>query len=247
MAPRPGGPRREASAQPAVAADGCAGRGRGATPRPEREPRRDDRPRGQGPRGRGRTGPSRPQGAVPSRAAARAPISSATAAPAGRVATIAAASASSSRHGPASRARARSGFALRQAGGPEGAARGPQDLRRARCGGRREDDRLGDLRQDRQRLDKWLWFARFAKTRAAASRLVEDGHVRVEGRRVESRAQALKPGDVLTLALPHATLVVTLLALGERRGPFERGASALRAADEGRRGDASLAAEDGDG
>ena len=64
------------------------------------------------------------------------------------------------------------------------------------------------MREDRQRLDKWLWFARFAKTRPAAVRLVEDGHVRVEGRRIENVAHGLKPGDVLTLALPHATVVV---------------------------------------
>ncbi len=77
------------------------------------------------------------------------------------------------------------------------------------------------MRQDRQRLDKWLWFARFAKTRSAAARLVEDGHVRVEGRRVEQPAHGLKPGDVLTLALPHATVVVRLHELGTRRGPYE--------------------------
>jgi ribosome-associated heat shock protein Hsp15 len=77
------------------------------------------------------------------------------------------------------------------------------------------------LREDRQRLDKWLWFARFAKTRATAQRLIADGHVRVGGRRVETAAHGLKPGDVLTLALPHATLVVRLVALGQRRGPAE--------------------------
>ena len=77
------------------------------------------------------------------------------------------------------------------------------------------------LREDRQRLDKWLWFARFARTRAAAVRLIEDGYVRVDGRRVNSASHGLKQGDVLTLALPHATLVVRLMALGERRGSFE--------------------------
>lgn len=78
------------------------------------------------------------------------------------------------------------------------------------------------MREGRQRLDKWLWFARFARNRPAAVRLVEDGHVRVAGRRIDNPALGLKPGDVLTLALPHATLVVRLLDLGERRGSYEQ-------------------------
>ncbi len=77
------------------------------------------------------------------------------------------------------------------------------------------------MREHRQRLDKWLWFARFARTRPLAVRLVEDGHVRVEGRRAENPAQGLKTGDVLTLALPHATMVVRVTAFAERRGPYE--------------------------
>lgn len=100
------------------------------------------------------------------------------------------------------------------------------------------------MRQDRQRLDKWLWFARFAKTRAVAVRLVEDGHVRLEGRRMLNPAQGLKLGDVLTLALPHATIVVRLLALGERREAFEQARLLYERLDEGGRGDAPLAGED---
>jgi len=100
------------------------------------------------------------------------------------------------------------------------------------------------LRSDRQRLDKWLWFARFAKTRAAAVRLVEDGHVRVEGRRVETASHGLKLGDVLTLALPRATIVVRLMALGERRGPYEEARLLYERLDETERGDTSLAGEE---
>jgi ribosome-associated heat shock protein Hsp15 len=97
------------------------------------------------------------------------------------------------------------------------------------------------LREDRQRLDKWLWFARFAKTRPAAVRLIDDGHVRVAGRRVDNPAHGLKLGDVLTLALPHATVVVQLVALGERRGPYEEARLLYERLDEGARGDAPLA------
>ncbi len=100
------------------------------------------------------------------------------------------------------------------------------------------------MRDDRQRLDKWLWFARFAKTRATAVRLVDDGHVRIDGRRASNPAHALKCGDVLTLALPHATIVVRLLARGERRGPFEQARTLYERLDEGGRGDPPLAAGD---
>ncbi|KRE15763.1 RNA-binding protein [Bosea sp. Root381] len=103
------------------------------------------------------------------------------------------------------------------------------------------------MRDDRQRLDKWLWFARFARTRPAAVRLVEDGHVRIEGRRVQNPAHGLKLGDVLTLALPHATMVVRLLALGARRESYEQARLLYERLDEAGRGDAPLAAGNGEG
>lgn len=102
------------------------------------------------------------------------------------------------------------------------------------------------MRDDRQRLDKWLWFARFAKTRTVAARLVEDGHVRIEGRRTQNPAHGLKLGDVLTLALPHATIVVRLLSLGARRESFDQAQLLYERLDEGGRGDAPLADDEGD-
>jgi ribosome-associated heat shock protein Hsp15 len=75
------------------------------------------------------------------------------------------------------------------------------------------------MREDRQRLDKWLWFARFAKTRTLAAKLVSAGYVRLNGQRVEDVAKAVAVGDVLTLALARTTAVVRVAALGERRGP----------------------------
>ena len=71
----------------------------------------------------------------------------------------------------------------------------------------------------RQRIDRWLWFARFAKTRSLAARLVADGFVRKDGRRVEASAKAVSIGDVLTIAAPHRTVVIRVLSPGERRGP----------------------------
>jgi ribosome-associated heat shock protein Hsp15 len=75
------------------------------------------------------------------------------------------------------------------------------------------------MKAERQRLDKWLWFARFAKTRSLAARLVTDGHVRVNGKRAEAPAKGLLVGDVITVAAAHATALVRVADLGERRGP----------------------------
>ncbi len=74
--------------------------------------------------------------------------------------------------------------------------------------------------QARQRLDKWLVYARFAKTRTVASALIEEGRVRVNGTRVTNAARPVAPGDVLTLALPRDTRVVRVLGAAERRGSF---------------------------
>ena len=76
-----------------------------------------------------------------------------------------------------------------------------------------------DSRRDGQRLDKWLWHARFARTRTAAARLVMDGHVRINARRETTCAKQVRRGDVLTLSLGRAVLVVKLRALADRRGP----------------------------
>jgi ribosome-associated heat shock protein Hsp15 len=75
------------------------------------------------------------------------------------------------------------------------------------------------MRGDRQRLDKWLWFARFAKTRTLAAKLVASGFVRLNGQRTDNAAKAVAVGDVITIALTRATLVVRVEGLGERRGP----------------------------
>lgn len=69
-----------------------------------------------------------------------------------------------------------------------------------------------------QRLDKWIWFARFVRTRAAAAELVRRGHVRVAGRRIVEPGHFVRPGDVLTLALPGRTIVIRVLDCAERRG-----------------------------
>lgn len=68
-----------------------------------------------------------------------------------------------------------------------------------------------------QRLDRWLWHARIVKTRTLAATLVAEGHVRINGRRAEQPARAIKPGDVLTIALPARVRVVKVTGILPRR------------------------------
>ncbi|CAA2138501.1 MULTISPECIES: S4 domain-containing protein [Methylobacterium] len=75
------------------------------------------------------------------------------------------------------------------------------------------------MKPGRQRLDKWLWFTRFARSRSLAAALVEDGFVRVNGTRADNPAKGIGIGDVVTVAAAHVTAVVRVLELGERRGP----------------------------
>ncbi|HMB75136.1 MAG TPA: RNA-binding S4 domain-containing protein [Kiloniellaceae bacterium] len=69
------------------------------------------------------------------------------------------------------------------------------------------------------RLDKWLWYARFFKTRSLASRVCESGKVRLAGTPVSKTHQKIKCGDVLTFRQGEHIRVVRVLALGTRRGP----------------------------
>ena len=69
------------------------------------------------------------------------------------------------------------------------------------------------------RLDKWLWYARFVKTRSLATRLIIDGRMRVNGAPTQKAHYAVKVGDVLTFPLGAHIRVIRVLALGSRRGP----------------------------
>jgi ribosome-associated heat shock protein Hsp15 len=71
---------------------------------------------------------------------------------------------------------------------------------------------------ERQRLDKWLWFARVVRTRTLAARLVGEGHVRVNAQRIETPAKPVGPGDVLTIALERQVRVLRIVAIAARRG-----------------------------
>ncbi|GAV20560.1 ribosome-associated heat shock protein Hsp15 [Mariprofundus micogutta] len=67
------------------------------------------------------------------------------------------------------------------------------------------------------RIDKWLWAARFFKTRGLATEMVSGGHVQMNGERVKA-SRAVKIGDRLNIVRNQETYVVTITALAEKRG-----------------------------
>ncbi|MDT7952238.1 MAG: RNA-binding S4 domain-containing protein [Acetobacteraceae bacterium] len=73
--------------------------------------------------------------------------------------------------------------------------------------------------RDWQRLDKWLWCARFMKARADCARLVAQGAVRLNRQPTDKPHARLRPGDVITLPLRGEVRVLEVLALATRRGP----------------------------
>jgi ribosome-associated heat shock protein Hsp15 len=69
------------------------------------------------------------------------------------------------------------------------------------------------------RIDKWLWFARFAKTRADAQKLLERGQVTLNGKSVTKSSATVRVGDALSIVVGPKRHVLTVAALGARRGP----------------------------
>ena len=70
-----------------------------------------------------------------------------------------------------------------------------------------------------QRLDKWLWFARLAKTRTQAASLVVAGRIRVNRERVDKPGTSVKAGDVVTATVHRTVRVLKVVGFIERRGP----------------------------
>jgi ribosome-associated heat shock protein Hsp15 len=69
------------------------------------------------------------------------------------------------------------------------------------------------------RLDKWLWYARFARTRTLAAKLITEARFRLNGQPTGKAHHAVRPGDVLTFPLGPHIRVIKVLALASRRGP----------------------------
>jgi ribosome-associated heat shock protein Hsp15 len=74
---------------------------------------------------------------------------------------------------------------------------------------------------DRQRIDKWLWHARLVRARTSAAELANQGHVRVNGQKVDAASRPVKTGDVITIALERAVRILKVTGFAERRGPAQ--------------------------
>ncbi|NNE80449.1 MAG: RNA-binding S4 domain-containing protein [Silicimonas sp.] len=72
---------------------------------------------------------------------------------------------------------------------------------------------------DTQRIDQWLWHARFFKTRGLATKLVQAGGLRVDGTRISKPSYSLRPGMVLTFRQARVIRVIQIDHLATRRGP----------------------------
>jgi len=82
-----------------------------------------------------------------------------------------------------------------------------------------------DDSSDRLRVDRWLWCARFFKSRSAAGEAVRGGHVRLNGQRVKP-AHAVKVGDALQIAVPRGPeRDVAIATIPTRRGPAPEAAA----------------------
>jgi ribosome-associated heat shock protein Hsp15 len=95
---------------------------------------------------------------------------------------------------------------------------------------------------DKVRLDKWLWAARFFKTRALAAEAVEGGKVQLNGDRPK-RARPLQVGDELRIRLGPYEHVVTVRALSDRRGPATQAAGLYQETDASRNAREALAVQ----
>jgi ribosome-associated heat shock protein Hsp15 len=94
----------------------------------------------------------------------------------------------------------------------------------------------------RQRIDKWLWAARFYKTRNLAIAAIEAGHVRIAGERTKP-AREIRPGDTISITRDALRWEVDVLALSMRRGPADEAALLYREREDSRSARESLVAQ----
>jgi ribosome-associated heat shock protein Hsp15 len=84
------------------------------------------------------------------------------------------------------------------------------------------------------RIDKWLWAARFFKTRSLATAAVDGGHVEANGERAKP-AKQIRVGDELRIRISHYTHIVHVRGLAERRGPASEAQRLYEETEESRR------------
>lgn len=87
-----------------------------------------------------------------------------------------------------------------------------------RAAERDAENRTGAETVAGMRLDKWLWAARFFKTRALAQQAIESGKVRRDGERLKP-AHTVRPGELYAIIRDNLTWNVTVVALADQRGP----------------------------
>ena len=93
---------------------------------------------------------------------------------------------------------------------------------------------MSDDHDDKLRVDKWLWHARFYKTRSIAADAVDSGKVLVNGARVKP-AKALKPATSCSIRVPGADYTVRVQALSDRRGPAAEAAKLYAETEDSKR------------
>lgn len=88
------------------------------------------------------------------------------------------------------------------------------------------NDATKNLSPQTQRIDKWLWYARFFKTRSLASKFVSAGHIRLsrkdndsDTQRVDKPRTTVQPGNILTFMYGNRVRIIHVLECGKRRGP----------------------------
>lgn len=74
--------------------------------------------------------------------------------------------------------------------------------------------------QETIRLDKWLWFARFFKTRSLASKMCKAHKIRIDGQLISKASIAVRAGNILTFSRADQVVIIKIRAIGERRGPY---------------------------
>ena len=83
------------------------------------------------------------------------------------------------------------------------------------------DDDANAAKAGAQRLDKWLWFARVAKTRTLSAAVISEGKVRVNGVKVIKPAHTVKNGDTVTVVMRQRMRILKVAGIGVRRGSAE--------------------------
>lgn len=87
------------------------------------------------------------------------------------------------------------------------------------------------MTEDSLRVDRWLWFTRFYKTRSAASAAVQGGHVRINGEPARTAAR-VRMGDRISLVRQQLTWELTVTGIPSRRGPASVAQTCYQETDE---------------